>query len=328
MIGCYELKVGLLYNNSYNSREPVEDLLESNALSAKSRQKLSQVAKIINYAHLEGLNVSGAYKTLIQETHKIYLLQVAFSDRLKWKKWPYVLLGSLPYRGYFSHKERNREAQKFEALGFDTFQGEVAAFSGLGWFEDPLFYSMLERSEPFLAKLLFHELTHKSIWIAGEPEFNEHLASFVSRVLTEKYLKNVVKDQQKLQRFLAIEEDKKKYSSWIKSLRDDLKGYYESVRNDPLAEVLRGKQRIFKEYLTAKRPHFSRYDYIKGKDWNNAAVLAGLLYLPDMTSMYKYYNCSRAENFGVFFRKVKESFTQNKEAKEAMMSLCSVERLR
>ena len=47
---------------------------------------------------------------------------------------------------------------------------------------------MLRFGEVYLAELLFHELTHQKVYLSGDTDFNEALASAVAEIATVKWL--------------------------------------------------------------------------------------------------------------------------------------------
>jgi predicted aminopeptidase len=91
------------------------------------------------------------------------------------------MVGCAPYRGYFNEARAGRYADKLARQGFDVYLGGVAAYSTLGWFDDPLLSSFIEWPQANLAELLIHELAHGQLWVKGDVEFNEAFATFVGR---------------------------------------------------------------------------------------------------------------------------------------------------
>ncbi|MEM9024905.1 MAG: aminopeptidase [Bacteroidota bacterium] len=79
----------------------------------------------------------------------------------------------------FKRYKAEAEQLRLHQRGFDTNLGDVSAWSTLGWFEDPILSNMLQRSEASLARLIIHELTHGTLYVPGDADFSENLATFV-----------------------------------------------------------------------------------------------------------------------------------------------------
>jgi predicted aminopeptidase len=94
-------------------------------------------------------------------------------------RWCYPVLGCQAYRGYFSLEPARREQALFRNEGFDTFIGGVTAYSTLGWFDDPLHTGFTDLSEDRMVALMFHELAHRVVYLAGDTAFNESFATAV-----------------------------------------------------------------------------------------------------------------------------------------------------
>ena len=148
LCSCYATRLALQFNNQFNSRRPIGALLQDPKTPKKLKQELKFCLEILDFAQDRGLNTKGAYKYLIlnQDKPVSYLVQVAEPLKLQFLTWWYPFVGSVPYRGFFVKDERDKESQKWKKLGYDVSNGQASAFSSLGWFEDPLYQSMLRRS--------------------------------------------------------------------------------------------------------------------------------------------------------------------------------------
>jgi predicted aminopeptidase len=107
---------------------------------------------------------------------------------LEAKSWWYPVVGRLKYRGYFSEARARRLAAQLAKKGYDVHVGGVAAYSTLGWFRDPVLNTFIDYDEADLAELIFHELTHQRVFIAGDTEFNEALATTVAEEGARRWL--------------------------------------------------------------------------------------------------------------------------------------------
>ncbi len=306
--GCYSLRVAYEHTGLYLSKEPVEEVLNREGLSEKLRVKLQALEGVLAFARQEGLEVGGSYRDFIDNQGKpiSHTVQVAEPYKLKWVTWWYPFVGRVPYRGYFKESERDQEAFLWKKKEYDVTHGTVVAFSGLGWFDDPIYATMLQRGEASLGDLIFHELTHRHVWFKGSVKFNENLASFVGDHLTEKYLVQQGKEDL-LKKYRIKKEDKRRYRLWLRELRTALKKYYKTLPvGKPKPHWKEGKERVFKEFVHENPPSFRAYNFLDPKGWNNARVLGESMYLPDLEVFERAYRCSGHVKMGPFLDALKK----------------------
>ncbi len=126
-----------------------------------------------------GLNVGNAYRT-VTEVDKgaiVWVVMAAPKDSLTPYTWWFPIVGAVPYRGYFDVADANAEAAEFEQDGFDTLVRPAVAFSSLGFFSDPVLSNLLKLDRVQLAGVIFHELFHRTFYLAGDAMFNESQAA-------------------------------------------------------------------------------------------------------------------------------------------------------
>ena len=322
--GCYSFRIASHYNDLYRSRKKISTVLASRDTDTATKQKLETFNKILLYAKKELLNVEGAYQYIIfnEGTSVSYVMQVVEADELKQVTWWYPFIGSVPYKGYFTKLEAEQEASIWQKKKYDTYLGSVSAFSSLGWFEDPVFSSMLNRSEFALAELIFHELVHRTTWIAGSVEFNEQFASYVAEKLTIHYLLSEKKEAM-LNAYKKIKSDKQLFYKWLDGLKMELTHFYSAAKNQSLDEKMAGKLKIFKRYLSQLRPSFEKVDYIGSEaSWNNAKVLSFSLYSPNYKLFDKAYTCYKDSKLGEFVLAVDKCLKGNKDYVQGLELLC------
>jgi predicted aminopeptidase len=301
----------------------VEEALKREDLPAKSKASLSALQDILNFAQDAGLQVGDSYRYLIfqQEKAVSYSVQAAHADRLEFVTWWFPFVGRVPYLGFYSKNERDLKYNGLAAQGYDVAKGAVSGFSGLGWFSDPIFSSMLERPIEDFAHLIFHELTHKTFWISNSAEFNENLAEFVARDLTLKYLsdRNLMQASVRYSKVLA---DRGQYQKWLFSLRQELKRLYASKIDK--AELLRRKKAIFAAYTSVKLPKFNTgsFDFVRVREWNNAYVLAAGLYTTDLRPFDKAYACAKKPSFGKFLAELESFAKETGNGLQALENFC------
>ena len=166
------------------ARRDVADVLADPRTAPETAANLQRVADILSFAE----------RYLRLETGQRYRTYVALErDTLAWNvfaapefsldahRWCYPIVGCAVYRGFFDPDKAQREAATLAARGFDVHVGRVAAYSTLGWFDDPLVSTFIDYSDERLAELLFHELAHGTLFVPGDSSFNEAFATFVGR---------------------------------------------------------------------------------------------------------------------------------------------------
>jgi predicted aminopeptidase len=119
-----------------------------------------------------------AYSPLDRDT-LVLVLSAARRDTLRAYTWWFPIVGHVPYKGYFDFGAAKRAAQSLERAGYDVYLRPSAAFSTLGFFNDPLLSTTLRLDTLDLANTVIHELTHNTFYAKGQAVFNESFANFV-----------------------------------------------------------------------------------------------------------------------------------------------------
>jgi len=106
-----------------------------------------------------------------------------------------------------------------------VFVGGVAAYSTLGWFADPILNTMLGNSDAGIAGLLFHELAHQLVYVAGDTLFNEGFATFLEEEGTRRWLESR-NDVSGLRDFDRRQSRRATVLALVAELRAELAGTY------------------------------------------------------------------------------------------------------
>ncbi len=178
----YLLKQGAALLQYSTGAQPVQSLLDDPATPPDTREFLARVQDIRRFAvETAGLKVNDNYTRYkeIGRDHLVDVVQACDAVSFDAYQWGYPFLGRLPYRGYYDRADADAEAARLKQEGYDVIVRPVDAFSTLGFLRDPL-YSFMKRYSPFqLASLIIHEQTHATLFLKGQPDFNEEMASFV-----------------------------------------------------------------------------------------------------------------------------------------------------
>lgn len=165
-------------------RESIEAAVATGRFNDAWRAKLRLVLQARRYAaEVLGLDVGGAYADLYDTRGGPIAWNVSASppDAFAPHLWWFPIVGAVPYLGYFDRAPAEAEAAALRARGLDALLLPVPAYSTLGWFDDPLFTGMLRLDEAALVEVVLHELAHRTIYVPGDADLNETLATFVGR---------------------------------------------------------------------------------------------------------------------------------------------------
>ncbi len=174
-----------------SQRQSVAEMMAKPTTDPLLRQKFELIERLRAFAAKElGLPIHRHYQTYV-DLHRrfaVWNVHAAPAYSLEPKKWWYPMVGSLKYRGYFSEADARAYAAKIATQGYDVYTEGVEAYSTLGWFADPLLNTFIYHSEPELAEILFHELTHQRLFVNGDTDFNEAFATVVAEEGVRRWL--------------------------------------------------------------------------------------------------------------------------------------------
>ena len=152
----------------------------------------------------------------------------------------------MEYKGFFDSTKAVDEANRLIEEGFDATVGEVEAWSTLGFFNDPILSNMLDREDGMLARLIIHELTHSTIFVASNSELNENLATFIGNEGAYLYLED--KFGIESEEYAAYENrmrDIRLFSSTAMEMRSMLEAFYEGMSDSLSLEQKRANKKLF-----------------------------------------------------------------------------------
>ena len=170
---------------------PVADICKDSLVSDSIKTKLRWIAEIKQFAQDSlGLAATENYTTYYEQNGEPILWIVTACPQYSMEEfqWAYPVLGELGYKGYFKKELADKEAAKLSENGYDVDVGQVNAWSTLGWLQDPVLSSMMSKNEGELARLILHELTHTTVYVADDVDFNENLATFIGDKGAEQYM--------------------------------------------------------------------------------------------------------------------------------------------
>jgi predicted aminopeptidase len=278
-------------------REPIADYLHKSEVNDESREKLRLVLAVREYARERlKMNVGGSYASLsyVDRPDLSFLLTAAPQTELKPYTWWFLIVGSMPYKGYFSRQDAEAAAQDLQAQGYDTNIRPTAAFSTLGWFDDPLLSHLLRFDKVTLADVVFHELFHNTLYIKGAGAFNESVANFVgARAAIDFFGEKFGPGSTEHRRALEGWEEELEFSAFIERLAAALTDLY--GRDIAFAEKLREREKIFAQgkeewaRRIAEKPSH-RFRNFPKQALNNAVMIQYMLYMKELRLFEDIYH--------------------------------------
>jgi predicted aminopeptidase len=283
--------------------KPAEALLASPHIDAGTRAFLIRAGEIRRYAFERiGLKENRNY-TRYKELERDYLVSVVSAcaaDSFAAYSWRYPLLGRLPYRGYYRSADARREAERLKADGWDVLVRPVDSFSTLGFARDPLYSFMKSYSAFELASLIIHEQTHATVFVKGQTQFSEELATLVGEEGALAWLGETQgEDSEEYRAALDQIADSQAFAGLLRDLAAALERVYDLPisREEKLAEKTRIIAAFQAEFSATQPTRFRTESYrlMAVPQVNNAYLALYRLYSDDVPLIRSYWEqlCGR-----------------------------------
>lgn len=289
LAGCsptYVLRAGYEEAKILWRREPISAVLARPDLEPDVRRKLELVLDARRYADSLGLEVGGSFTTLsyVDGPTMLYVLTATPRTSLAPHTWWFPIVGRVPYKGFFDRADADAEAERLMARGLDTSIRGAAAFSTLGWFDDPLLRHQLVADEAALVNLVLHETYHNTFYAKGAhaTAFNESLATFVGHRAAIDFFAARPDDAALATLARVAWEDERVFATFVQTLGSRLRALYAEADE---ATALAGRERLYAEAQAAfpalplQGTRFEKFDDVR---LNNAVLLQSLLYTTDL----------------------------------------------
>ena len=278
-------------------REPIAGFLKKPDVAPETEEKLRLVLAAREYARDRlDFNVGGSYASYsyVDRPDLTYIVLAAPKTELRPYTWWFLIVGSVPYKGYFSRAEADQEIARLKAAGYDTTLRTSAAFSTLGWFDDPLLSHLLRYDKVLLTAIVFHELFHNTLYLKGAGAFNESSANFAGhRAAIDFFREQYGENSAEHRRAIDLWEEEREFGAFIADVARDLNWLY--TRDVAVDDKLRLREEVFARSQAewarriADRP-LHRFRGFSQVPLNNAVLMHYIVYLKDLDlfeSLYK-----------------------------------------
>ena len=262
------------------SREPLAHLVARPDLDARLRERFSLVLSARAFARDRlGFRVGESYASYAEISAMdatVHVVSAAYRDRLEAWTWWYPIAGRVPYRGFFDPSAAQAAAARLARRDLDVDVRPAIAFSTLGWFPDPLLSTTaMEEPVPLITTVL-HELFHQTLYVPGEPAFNESAATFAGeRGAVAFFCDGPGADVARCQQARDAWADSRARGRILGRLADKLRRLYAARPAPDVRE--RARERLAR--LAAGALSRRRLDTTDVMPPNNARLLGALLYV-------------------------------------------------
>jgi len=269
------------------ARRPIDRVIADPRTPAAVRAKLEVMREVRQFA-VQALHLpdNRSYRSYA-DIHRPYVVWNVVATppfSVEPLHWCFPVAGCVAYRGYFKETRAQAFAAKLRARGDDAFVGGVPAYSTLGRFADPILSTMIDYPQADLAAMVFHELAHQLIYVAGDSAFNEAFAETVEQTGLARWLAAHGRSQE-LARFDAARVHSEAFIALFVRGRERLRRLYAEPLSKP--EMQSAKRKILDEISAQVRALETELGVHSGyDDW-----LAEGLNNAHLASVGTYFDC-------------------------------------
>lgn len=279
------------------ARKPIAQLLRDPALPAERRHALTLVLEARDFAATLGLEARKTYSTYadVGRDTLLLVLSAAPHDRIAPYTWRFPIVGRIPYKGFFDFGLARRTAADLERRGYDVYLRPAAAFSTLGWFNDPLLSTAITPDSMELVALVLHEIAHNTLWVKGNAPFNESYAQLVGYRGAEAFFR-ARGDSADAGRAAARWGDEILLAGFYRSLIDRLDSAYAMAHDTAAVAAARMEVAAWAtaELRDSLGPRFKTYRITPDFSYqvNNARLVGATIYRTHLDWFDRWYEAS------------------------------------
>lgn len=280
------------------ARQPIARIVRDSTVAPAIRAKLQLVLDARDFAEDSlGLPAKDAFTqfTQLERDTLLLVLSGARKDWLEAKTWWFPVVGRVPYKGYFQLDDALRAERALVADGYDAYVRPAAAFSTLGWFNDPLLSTTLVADSVELVDLVIHELTHNRYFAKGEAVFNESFANFVGARGAQRFFL-ARGDSVSAARSVARWDDDRLLAAYWAQLYRALDSTFRAHPGDSLKSTrLALRDSVYgvarRTLVDSLAPRFQAIDaaYATRVRLDNAALVSRRIYLTDLEAFERVF---------------------------------------
>lgn len=318
LTGCspgYVLQAAYEQGRILIGRRPIEQVILDPDTDASERDKLRLVLRAREFAAKRvGLTTGRSFSayTDIGKDTLAWIVIASRKDSFSLYTWWFPIVGTVPYKGFFSEEGAKKQAAELESLGFESSVRGTEAFSTLGWFNDPVLSTTLKNPPWKIANTVLHESLHSTVWIKSNVAFNESLANFVGAQAAIDFFSEeevmcrsasgkcdvIAHYRQQAERDLAFQLD---FGDIVTSLTQKLEALYARTDCTREEKIVR-REEIFAHEVAPFRKRYPQATILRMI--NNAEIMQYKLYLTQLRLFEKLYAQSD-KNWDTFLARIR-----------------------
>ncbi len=305
-LGCrtgYLLNQGTEFTSLMSERKPIRKVISSDQSPTDQRKKLQRIQEARRFAESRvGLSVENAYTSFVSIDRPAVAWNITATGPFSVRPltWSFPFVGTFPYLGFFNRAHAVEYRDDLDLRGYDVHMRPVAAFSTLGWFDDPVFSPMLSSRTPVLINTIFHELVHQTVFLKNHMELNEAIATEIGQLATIEFLRKKHGKKAEIVRWTRrYFQDISRIQSFFLDVRSRLQKTYRG--NHDRQTLREEKRRVF---MNAKRSfldlldrmHTGGWSKLLSISWNNAFVASNAVYFRHTDLIHRLYSVAFDSN--------------------------------
>jgi len=285
---------------------PIETILNDSLISDSIKQKINFIQEVKSFAEENlGLKKTNNYSTFYdqQNNYPLWVLSACKALSFEEHEWKFPIFGRSTYKGFFNKGEGTIEQLELIRQGFDTDLSPASAWSTLGFFKDPILSSMFNKSEGKLAELIIHELTHSTIFIKNDIDFNENLATFIGEQGARLFLEYKFSKESSQYQFYSNElHDQQLYELHFLKAYQLLDSLYTRNHTPSIQRKYSIISQTFQTLDTLKVKNNTKYTYYRSHLPNNSFFVDFKRYRIKQTDFSKEMNDTFGNNLKAFIK--------------------------
>jgi predicted aminopeptidase len=290
----YLSRAGLETIRILETRRAIAAMIRDPATDEKTRHLLELVLEARDFAGTLGYDARETYTSYAEVGRDTLLLVLSASppNCLCPHLWKYPVVGRIPYKGFFDPAQAEREQRKFEARGYDTYLRPSGAFASLGWWNDPLYSTALDRDSVELVATVLHEIAHNTLYVKSATPFNESFAQLAGYRGAEAFFRSRG-DTASAARAADRWHDEVVLGRYYTALADRLDSLYKSTTDSAAIQAGRiGLGRWAREQLegpVGAELRTYRIGPMNDRPVNNARIIAARIYRTRLDLFEQWY---------------------------------------